>query len=101
MASPRRVDVPHSSERGLDPAGDLSEEGLEGGHPLLVDDNAPSLIVRVAVAEHEDVLDHGLSQEVGLLRVHRLAWTAGRRATWRKILAKGTRHGSHTRRPSS
>lgn len=85
MASPRRVDVPHSSERGLYPAGDLSEKRLEGGHSLLVDDDAPRLIVRVAVAEHEDVLDHGLSQEVGLLRAHRRAWKAAIRATWREI----------------
>lgn len=73
MASPRRVDVPHSPERGLYPAGHLSEQRLEGGHPLLVDDDAPSLVIRVAVAEHEDVLDDGLSQKVGLLHVHRRA----------------------------
>lgn len=73
VASPRGVDVPHSSERGLHAAGHLSEERLEGGHALLVDDDSPGLVVRVAVAEHEDVLDDGLSQEVGLLRTHRRA----------------------------
>lgn len=70
MASPRRVDVPHGSKRGLYPAGHLSQQRLEGGHSLLVDHDPTSLIVRVAVAEHEDVLHDGLSQKVGLVRAH-------------------------------
>ena len=69
----RRVDVPHRSERGLNPAGHLPQQSLEIGHPLLVDDDPASLVVRVAVPEHENALHHGLREKVWLLRAHRRA----------------------------
>lgn len=66
VAPPRCVDVSHGSKRRLDAAGYLPEQSLKVAHPPLVDDDPPSLVVRVTVAKHKNVLDDGLRQKVGL-----------------------------------
>lgn len=70
MSSSRRVNGPHGSKRRLYPAGHLSEQRLKIGHSFLVNYDPTSLIVGVAVAEHENVLHDGLRQKGGLLRTH-------------------------------
>lgn len=60
VASSRRVDVSHRSKRRLYPSGHLSQQSLEVGHPLVVDHYPASLVVRVAVPVHENVLHDGL-----------------------------------------
>lgn len=70
MSPSRRVDGPHGSKRRLYPTGHLSEQRLKVGHSLLVNYDPPSLIVGVAVAEHENVLHDRLRQKGRLLRTH-------------------------------
>lgn len=70
VASSRCVDVPHGSKGRLHPAGHLSQQSVKIAHPLLVNHYTASLVVRVAVSVHKNVLHNGLREKVWLVGAH-------------------------------
>lgn len=66
----RCIDVSHSSKRSLYSTGDLSQQSLKVGHPLLIYHYPASLVVWITVSKHKNIFHDGLCQKVWLLRAH-------------------------------